>query len=204
METSDFLAQQFPVSAVGLDGTFKDLDSGVQFLVANDGLWRHIQTPWLESFQPLALQDGLAVPFGRLTRKVKFKVPAPGKDLWRKFLKLARDAMPNECAAALVWNTTNASWRFAQRVATFSSPAYIEYAEVEIDDGEILVVDIHSHAQYAAGFSAQDDIDDKGGIKLSVVFGNIDSNVTMAARLMLIDSSVPVGIDGSGRWEVMV
>jgi PRTRC genetic system protein A len=49
---------------------------------------------------------------------------------------------------------------------------------------EHLAVDIHSHGCMGAFFSATDDDDDRGELKLSIVIGNLDADeASMRMRL---------------------
>lgn len=197
MNVDDFIASQFPVLPVPADGAVKAAGHGVRYHAARNGLWREINLPWMRSLMPVATCDGIQVPYGLPTASVELALPVPDKSLWRDFVLQAKAAMPNECAAIIAWNTATQQWRLAPRRAIKANPSFIEYEEPSLDENEIKVVDLHSHALHPAYFSSTDDTDDRGSIKLSVVFGNIDGEVTMEARLMLIDRAVKVSIDGT-------
>ena len=202
MNVDDFIAAQFPIMPVPSNGAVQE-GQGVRYHAASNGLWREINLPWMRSLLPIAISDDINVPYGKPSPFVEMMLPVPGQALWRQFMAQAKAALPNECAAIIAWNTVSNQWRFAPRRAIKSSPSYIEYEEPALDHDEVKVVDLHSHAQHPAGFSPTDDIDDRGSIKLSVVFGNIDGDVTMDARLMMIDQVKKVSIEGS-RWSVVL
>lgn len=202
MNVDDFIAQQFPVHPVPSNGCITPTASdGVRYHVASNGLWREISLSWLHCMLPVATQEGLRIPYGLPRLAAELRLPVPGRSIWREFVELAKAAMPNECAGLIVWNVDTQSWRFETRRALSATSEFISYEEPHLGASDIKVVDLHSHGQHPAFFSPTDDQDDVGSIKLSVVFGNIDGDVTMASRLSLIDRFVDVFIDAES-WGV--
>jgi PRTRC genetic system protein A len=60
-----------------------------------------------------------------------------------------------------------------------------------------MVIDVHSHAAFPAGFSRRDDADDRGGIKIAAVFGKVNTaQPDIALRLVCLDQMVPLRLDG--------
>ena len=112
--------------------------------------------------------------------------------------------LPNEVAAAMVWNSTLDEWRLAARESITANGGYVSYREVELQDGEELIVDLHSHGHHPAYFSEIDNNDDFGSIKIAAVMGCVGSESTeIVARLMLIDKTIDLVITSSGGWASM-
>jgi len=62
---------------------------GHRFLVAEDGLWIEIWRPWLYVRVPLATQDRVAMPYGKLGHHVELGC---GKIKWQPLVDFMRDA----------------------------------------------------------------------------------------------------------------
>jgi PRTRC genetic system protein A len=67
-----------------------------------------------------------------------------------------------------------------------SSDLHVKTILPILAEGEHMVLDIHSHGRFPAGFSPVDDKDDRGENKVAFVVGNLDKEtVTMDSRLCL-------------------
>lgn len=172
---------------------------GVRYVVSSEGLWRELRTSWIYMMLPLAVTHSAIIPFGSMAPTVQLLCSAPPVDLWRDFMVYAKKYHPNEIAGAFVWNQASDTWRFATREAITQGPAHIDYREVEIAEGEHIVFDLHSHGNFAAGFSATDDKDDLGSIKIAAVVGNVGSGNTLACRLNAIDQRLAIEMDARGQ-----
>lgn len=177
---------------------------GVRIVVASDGLWREISLPWLYCMHSIAALDNkdVKLPFGALETRFELRCGAVPASLLQEFRRMAAQAAPNEVAAALVWNDVTGQWRLAPRPSLFASAARVIYLEAKLGENEHLVVDIHSHADTPAFFSAADNADDRYGMKIAMVLGNVRGDITSAARLCLLGAIWPVAIDGNGVMEV--
>lgn len=165
---------------------------GHRFLVAEDGLWVEVDLPWLCARAQIA-PSAIALPFGRIAPQLYLKCgPLPKADLMR-FTALAREACPNEIAAIITWH--RASGAFALKPVTLESgSAHVDWERTPLAEGEYLVADLHSHGRHPARFSAQDDRDDFGEIKFSVVVGRCDTEAPeVAARFCLLGLYLPTG-----------
>lgn len=195
----------FPLLAASQTGVLQDsAKHGVRYVAASDGLWRAIDTAWLKALTPVAQSLKKAViPYGRLTQSVEFLCSMPPASLWREFAVLAKSTLPNEVAAAMVWNAEQDTWRLAARQSIEANPGFVRYREVELQEGEHFVVDIHSHGNHSAFFSETDDCDDFGSTKVSAVLGCVGQGATQVRiRLMLIDKHIDLKLTCSGGWEV--
>lgn len=177
-------------------GTLQSLqEPGHRFLVAADGLWIEAHRPWVYIRQPIARQEAVAMPYGRLTPAVHLAFGSIPRALLDDFAEVARAQLPNECAAWIVWSERGGlELRHLDNIK--ASPGYVQFHRPELSDDEHLVIDLHSHGMLPAFFSATDNHDDKGEIKLAAVVGNLDyEKPSMVVRLcvqgLFIDLSGP-------------
>lgn len=198
----DFIVSQFPLVAAGRAGVPKAEKHGIRYVAARDGLWREVSVPWMRCLLPHVVHEGANTPYAPLQPKVEINVAPPAPALWAELFAYAKSAMPNECAAVMVLNTCSGAWRFAPRKSMSASGDHVDYEEPALGEDELVVVDLHSHASHGAWFSDQDDKDDRGGIKLAAVVGDLDGVPTLAARLVVLDRFIPVDIGSDGQWEV--
>jgi PRTRC genetic system protein A len=174
-------------------------NAGHRFLVARDGLWIEVRRPWLHLIYPLARQKAIAMPYGDLTVTVEMVFDKQDQyGFIRDMARRGRECLPNErgnwvsyehglaTAPRLVW---------AQLVDTVGTPATLDYQRPEHGPSDCPCIDIHTHGLAAAGFSATDDTDDAGDVKISIVLGNLDQPVpTIAARLCCLGLFIPVPV----------
>jgi PRTRC genetic system protein A len=182
----------FPLQAVPPRAGHQAGESnGTRYLAGADGLWREISLPWIRILHPVA-PSVLPLPYGQLQVEVDVRCgPVPG-DLLREFNSWARAAAPQEIAAALVWSETSALWRLALRTSRSASSSHVEFKEVQLDDGEHLVIDVHSHGHHPAYFSAADNRDDHGSMKFSLVVGSYNqTQPTSEMRLCMAGVVLP-------------
>lgn len=202
MDMDKVIRENFPLLAAPAQGDIQIADkAGVRYVVGKDGLWRAIDKSWLRAVTPVALSSTAVIPYGAMVQKIDFLCSMPPQTVWREFATLAKSKLPDEVAAAMVWDTLNDTWRLAERKSILANSAYVEYSEVELGEGEELVVDIHSHGHHPAGFSKIDDRDDFGSIKVSAVLGCVGSEaMEIAVRLMLIDTAIDLQVTTAGGW----
>lgn len=162
------------------------LDSnGHRYLVAEDGLWIEVKRPWLHLLWPIAPSPA-PLPYGPLRDAMEFAFGWPALEILAAQFRLdAILALPNEHAAWLVWDETAQVLRYRSVFATSAGPAGIAFIRPILAPHEHLAVDLHSHGALSACFSATDDEDDAGEVKLCVVLGNLDrpDAQTQATRL---------------------
>ncbi len=172
---------------------------GHRFLAAEDGLWIEIHRPWLYVRVPLATQDRVAMPYGKLGHHVELGC---GKIKWQPLIDFLRDAAATphtEIAGGIIWNAATNAWRYERFVEISASGSHINYERPRLGEQEHLVVDMHSHGQHAAGFSGTDDQDDRGEVKIALVVGKIDEqgeNPALATRLCALGIYLPVDLGG--------
>lgn len=192
------ILETFPMLVASQSGQVQlPSQPGTRFIAGNIGLIREVSTDWLVHRKVVA---EATLPYGAVQTGFAINV-APPVSLWREFAEQARKVLPNECAAVFVLNTETKEWRLAMREATYTSPELCRYVEPEIDDCEVKVVDIHSHGHAPAFFSRIDDIDDRGGIKVSAVIGNVSSETPLIAlRLVVLDDFYQLHLTRDGDF----
>lgn len=160
--------------------------NGHRYLVAAHGLWLEVRRPWLHARVPIAFSPVL-MPYGQPEQQIVY---AFGEEalvqLQMHFLRSARIAMPNECAAWGVYDERTGTLGYWPLMSDAASPGSVTFHRPRLAEHEHLAVDLHSHGAGAAFFSEADDEDDAGEVKISVVVGTLDSEPTFATRLCLL------------------
>lgn len=200
----------FPLIAAPASGELSAPERhGTRYVVGKHGLFWELSTAWLYTVQRAAVPlarvpfGARPTPYGDIDESVRLLCSTPPKHLWGEFLLHARAALPNEAAALLIWNHVTDTWRLALRTATEVSADRIAYVNPSLEDDEVAVIDVHTHGTARAFFSGEDDADDAGGIKIAVVFGNVDrERPEMVARLVCVDRYIPLWMDQSGAFNV--
>jgi len=164
-----------PVTAIAKYGKHEPLqESGNRFAVASNGLFVEVARPWLYALWPVAEQ--FPVPFGAAHPVIKLRcghIPAALLDM---FEWQAKQAYPNETAGWITYNEHSKQFTYRPLKETRANRARVSYETPVLEEGEHLVLDLHSHGDFAAHFSAQDDMDDYGAYKVSAVLGRVGSD----------------------------
>lgn len=173
-----------PVRAVPRYGDLPVHASGQRMLLAGNGLFVQMKTPWLDCTMRVA-EVGMRLPFGPLDDTIAFAFGVIPMGLLERFIAEARSALPNETAGALMFNVRTGGLRLAMHAAVAAGPGHVSYRIEELPDDELLAVDLHSHGRLPAFWSAEDDRDDQG-VRVCGVFGNLDrERPTARFRLVL-------------------
>ena len=204
MQLDQITVKNFPlIAAPQSDVVETPSKAGIRYVVARNGLWRAIDKSWLSALTPVALDPDAVIPYGRVAQTVKFLCGMPPASLWREFAAVAKTALPNEVAVAMVWNSMTDCWRLAVRESIEANGGYVHYQEAELNEDEEMVVDIHSHGHHPAFFSKTDDSDDFGSIKVAAVLGRVGTVAAqLVARLMLIDRCLDLELLATGGWKL--
>jgi PRTRC genetic system protein A len=188
-----------PFAAVPRHAPFHPLqDNGHRFLLATDGLYLEVRRPWLHLVHPLAPQTAVTVPYGALQSQcsLDFGKISTALPQLKEFAATAAATAPIEAAASLLWNHKERTWRLATpETIGEASESRIQYRQVECGPDESLVIDLHSHGHGPAYFSATDNEDDRGSVKIAGVFGDLDkANPTVAFRLCMLGLYIPINV----------
>jgi len=164
--------------------------SGHRFLVASDGLWLDVRRPWLR-VRLLVSEATVTLPYGRLAPIIDTPVPIP-RSMLREFVEQAQWASPNETAACMAFVESSGHYEWRPLVISSAGVGHVRYGLPALSEGEHLAVDLHSHGELDAFFSAQDDADDAGSVKVAVVVGHCgkDQRPQLRARLCCLGVTV--------------
>jgi PRTRC genetic system protein A len=174
MQMDNAILQTFPLLAVPASGKIEAATSnGMRYLVGRTGMWREITLPWIRVRHQVS-KSAFQLPYGPANDEVEFRCGPIPLHVIREFIAAARAAVPNEVAGVFLWHEETGAWRYEERHGLVVKSDYVSYREVVPRDGEHIVVDVHSHGLDRAFFSSQDDADDRGAMKLSLVLGNLD------------------------------
>jgi PRTRC genetic system protein A len=196
MDSRDVALQStLPTVMVPMFGPFEPLaNAGNRILMARDGLWVEARRHGIYTRQKIARQTAVALPYGAVAEVLETEFSFLGVVL-RDFVQMARDALPNEIAMALVWNATTRDLQRRPLVALSQSMGHIKYERPEVSEDEHVVLDMHSHGDAPAFFSRTDNADDRGDVKIAVVIGNVNAiNPTVVARLCVLGHFRPLPI----------
>lgn len=163
--------------------------NGHRYLVAKDGVYLEITRAACYICARIAPTEA-PLPFGIIEEKNVFHFGRLSQHLplFKRFLKEARAALPNEFAAWLVWDEFDKELRYVACKTIDASPGRVHFERPNLDRNESLAIDLHSHGTGSAFFSSTDDVDDAGEVKISGVVGNVDREIpTSAFRICALD-----------------
>lgn len=164
--------------------------AGHRFLVAPDGVWLEVLRPWLHARVPIGYVE-IPLPFGPVEELVQYAFGQHAiAGLQARFLEDAHRAFPNECAAWGVYDERDGTLDYRPLISDHASPGSVEFHRPRLADHEHLAVDLHSHGALEAFFSATDDADDIGEVKIAVVAGTINESPTFRSRLCLLGTFI--------------
>ena len=179
MDKRDELLQKVtPSVMVPRFGDFEPLAAnGHRFLVASDGMWLEIKRAWLYARIHCApIQGHVPIPYGTVTPCVELLCGQIPKQIMEEFQEQAIAALPNETAATIIWHEQTGQMRLLPRVELKTGKAYVTIEAPILAPHEHLVMDIHSHGKFIAGFSSTDNKYDETGVYLAGVIGNVDTD----------------------------
>ena len=182
-----------PTLMVPKFGNFDPLSTpGHRFLVASDGLWLEIKRAWLYARVSIASSSpSVPIPYGAIAQVIDLKFGKLPVTLRNQFVELAKADLPNESAAAIIWNERTDVMRLQPLGAVRAGPGHIIFNQPVLAADEHLIVDLHSHGSMGAFFSRTDNKDDRTAVKVSGVVGNLDQNEqTFAFRLCALGTFI--------------
>lgn len=161
-----------PVVAMPQFGALAAHASGQRMLLARNGLFVQMKTPWLDCTTRVA-EVGMHLPYGVATEAIRFAFGVIPLGLLEQFITAARKAMPNEAAGALIYDTRVGALRLTMHESIEVGPGHVRYRIEDLADHELVAIDLHSHGRLGAFWSHEDDRDDQG-VRVCGVFGNLD------------------------------
>jgi PRTRC genetic system protein A len=202
------LWQSAPVECVPRHAPFEPLaEHGHRILVATDGLWLECSRPWLHLIWPLAPKRApVALPYGELKPTCHIAFGKLDTADIRTFTARARSKLPNETGAWMSWEYYDAItfgpsaasgrlvWEDSEDIS--ATPTALDHQRPPETETHSPCIDFHSHGTGPAGFSAIDDADDAGEVKIAVVVGNVDQQIpSLVARLCCLGLTIPLAAD---------
>lgn len=183
----EYIAKLTPAVVMPRSGAIPPLEvAGHRYLVTQQGLHLEVRREWVHAVLPLA-SSTVPLPFGAGPAGAQVKLlcgPVP-RSLLTDFVDLAREAMPAETAAWVIWHSHSRRFKLLPLRALKASAALVHYERPELDPGWHLVLDLHSHPTWPAIFSRQDDEDDSasGEVKLCGVLAYPSTSPSWCFRL---------------------
>lgn len=195
------LLAAFPVIAAPRHGSLEPMTSGLRLVVAANGVFVQVRLPWLDCLQRCGgIDTGLPLPYGTLSPWLQLSFGVIPADLLRQFIAMARRAAPDETAAAIIHGERTGMLRLAACETIEADSDHIIYRHPVLAATEHVAVDLHSHGDAPAFFSALDDADDRA-IKLCGVFGRLRSRHPEARFRLAING---LFIDLCDQWDNVV
>jgi PRTRC genetic system protein A len=145
--------------------------AGERVLVGSNGTFLEVRRAW-GYFIRLIGEVTMSLPFGSVEEVSLLLVPKVPRALFEEFVQLAKAAPDQEVGASIVWNERDRSFRLLPSTALHSTHSKLDYRIPDLNDGEHIVVDCHSHSYHGAGFSPTDDKDDAHSVKFAFVVGH--------------------------------
>lgn len=189
MDSRDVVLQSVtPTVMVPLHGTLDPLRRpGHRFLAAGNGEWLEVRRSWLHARAQILPASPVAKPYGCLSDAIEWLMPAVPVSHFEAFAVMARASCPKEAAAWIVWNEKLGTFSLKPVGVRTATRGSIHFDRPRLEDDEHLVVDLHSHGTSGAFFSATDNEDDRGEVKIAVVLGHCDKDAfSTVMRLCLL------------------
>lgn len=189
------LAKSFPVATVPKYGDFEPLaDNGQRLLIAANGFFLEVRRDWMHAIQECAYREGeIRYPFGELDSLLGLPIGNQIGKLIQDFVAIARASLPNECGAVGIFDRVTGRCKLKACVSLSASRSRLTYVPPIMAQAESIAVDIHSHGDAPAFFSATDDADDVTAVKIAICVGRVDTEAPeICARLCLSGLFLPL------------
>lgn len=194
------LQSHAPVMGVPLHGEFVSLaEPGHRFLVAADGLWLEARRAWIHILTPLALDGGVAKPYGQLQRTIRCELEGLPQELLNEFVKQCEEAYPNETGAVVVWNEATGLMELRRTEEVVAGVGFLRAAWPTLNKEEHIVFDLHSHGPLEPCFSEKDVADTGGEVVMCGVIGWLNTNPTLVLELFAAGKRIPLASIPLGR-----
>lgn len=187
------LQQTCPCMSMPMFGALPGLDTGQRMLLGRNGVFLQMRTPWLDCTTRVGqLAERLPLPYGDVVERIAFSFGAIPIRVLERFIEVARAALPDEIAGALIYDEHTQTLALRIHEGLDVGRGHVLYRIADLGEGEVLAVDLHSHGRFGAFWSADDDRDDNG-VRVCGVFGNVDRAAPTAKfRLVLNGHYVPL------------
>jgi len=168
-------------------GELPAMGPGQRTLVARSGVYTQVKLPWLDCTIRIAeLPAAPPLPYGELSERVAFSFGVIPIVMLDAFVEHGRAALPDEAAGALIYSARTQDLRLQMHEAIEAGPGGIRYRMPQLQPGELIAVDLHTHGRLPAFWSSTDDADDRG-VKVCGVFGSLHKSTPSAAFRLVVN-----------------
>lgn len=187
MDKRDVALQlQLPVIPVPRFSKYvRETRPGDQLLVASNGIFLEVRRAWSTIVRKIS-DICVPVPYGAMEESTQLHCGTVPKDLLLQFAISAQEHSSVEIGASIVWNQFSNQFSLVPSNIISTTAHSLKYERPALNPGDHLVVDCHSHAHHAAGFSTTDNADDMHEVKFSYVVGNCNKAVTSQAMRICV------------------
>lgn len=160
---------------------------GERVLVAANGVFLEVTRKWGHFIRKVGVFPlNTPLPYGEMVPFTQLAMEKLPRHLLEQFNELARQSSHVEIGASVVWNELNGTFRLLPSEAVDAGAGHLKYKLPDLQDGDHVVIDCHSHSKFSAFFSETDDADDRHAVKFSYVVGNCDQDrLSMKLRLCI-------------------
>ena len=183
------------------------MQPGQRILLARNGVFLQVKREWMAcTHRVVRWPAGMPLPYGEVEEGLELAFGKIPLALLAQFVERGRAALPNEIAGGIVYDSTNGETRLVRFEAIRSGRGHIAYRLPDLPPTQAIAVNLHTHGVLPSFFSAEDDHDDRGGVKIAGVFGDLDrSRPSACFRLCLNgvfkDLPIPESLaDPPGPW----
>ena len=182
-----------PTMAVPAFSPIPQINQGsTRYLMASDGLYLDSKTHW--GHLTVKLWDSpVKTPYGNIEQHITFNGGLLPREILKEMALEAVKASPLEFAGMVTWSETK-GYKFIVCEPINSGVGHINYKIPHMEPDESIVIDVHSHGNSGAFFSAQDNLDDQGGVRICMVLGRCGAihNIRTKARVVIEGHFLPL------------
>jgi len=164
-----------------------------RFIAGQDGWYLEARTPAVRACV-LVAESPRALPYGPVTPYVELTGGLLPMSLYAQFAAAACARSPSEWACGVVYDPAQQQYRTVIPEVVSASAGHISYRSPE-SWSDNLVLDIHSHGEGKAFFSATDDASDCHGVYIATVLGKCRSVRTVESVSRLVIDGYTFALD---------
>lgn len=186
----EIIQNHFPTVMMPKQTDLPELETGkTRLIMADDGVYIETCQLWGKIIRQL-WSSPRKLPYGSIVERNDLQTAIAqvegfvATDLIEKMAENAKVGM--EWAGWITYKKPD--FRYRELPSISIGAAHVKSSFPLLHKGECLAIDIHSHGNIPAFFSKTDDIDDAGGVKVSIVYGGYKNNeFTEEARRICIE-----------------
>lgn len=174
-----------PVTSMPMFSPLPPLEqNGERIIIGRNGTFLEVRRPWARIVTQVGPTLATTVPFGDVAEVIEYTAGKLPRWLLGKFAEWAQAQSNVEIGAVITWNEVTGEYLLRRSKSNHATSSFLSYTLPDLEEGEHIVVDCHSHSTGEAFFSDEDDKDDRDAMKFSFVVGDCHtSNPSSVARL---------------------